>query len=204
MISLRVTALPEIKTSICTENKCLLYKAKNVRQIAISLDFSTRFSKGFLYSDEMLTFRCWRSGGSCVRLATGGARSPTFFALVKWQGWPRTRFLRCIRGKWPRTRLRDNLAENGAAIRIRAGGREIRNNCADPWPVQAFFRMPTFGCRASIATGQGNPQVLPCPVFPDCDRSRAAARHVVMCHSRPIAAFRVATKCTAFRSPRRR
>jgi hypothetical protein len=31
--------------------------------------------------------------------------------------------------------LRDNLDENGAAIRMRAGGREIRNNCAEPGGV---------------------------------------------------------------------
>jgi len=35
--------------------------------------------------------------------------------------------------------LRDNLDENGAAIRMRAGAREIRNNCAEPGPMQAFF-----------------------------------------------------------------
>jgi hypothetical protein len=33
----------------------------------------------------------------------------------------------------------DNQDENGAAIRMRAGGREISNNCAEPGPVQALF-----------------------------------------------------------------
>src|ERR1700681_3204536 len=34
--------------------------------------------------------------------------------------------------------IRDNLDENGAAIRMRAGGREIRNTCAEPGPMQAL------------------------------------------------------------------
>jgi hypothetical protein len=51
---------------------------------------------------------------------------------------------------------------------MRTGGREIRNNCADPWPVQALFEGA----------------VLPCPQCPDCDGSRAAAQHVVMGQSR--------------------
>ena len=34
---------------------------------------------------------------------------------------------------------RDNLDENGAAIRMRTGGRENKNNCAEPRLVQALF-----------------------------------------------------------------
>ena len=34
--------------------------------------------------------------------------------------------------------MRDDLDENGAAIRMRAGGREIRNHCAEPGLVPAF------------------------------------------------------------------
>ena len=50
-----------------------------------------------------------------------------------------------------------------------------------------FLGMPTFDCRVSIATGPGNPQVHPCPVFPVCDRSRAAVHHVAKCHKLPYA-----------------
>ena len=48
---------------------------------------------------------------------------------------------------------RDNLDENGAAIRMRAAAREIRNNGAEPWPDQAM--VPPCGSRVSIATGPG-------------------------------------------------
>ena len=36
-------------------------------------------------------------------------------------------------------RSRDNQDENGTAIRMRAGGRENRNHCAEPGPAQALF-----------------------------------------------------------------
>jgi len=41
---------------------------------------------------------------------------------------------------------------------MRAGGRDNRNNCAEPGPVQALFDgtvLPSWGCRVSIATGRG-------------------------------------------------
>src|SRR5271166_3087530 len=39
---------------------------------------------------------------------------------------------------------------------MRAGGREIRNNCAEPGPAQApFLKVPSCGSRVSDATGPG-------------------------------------------------
>jgi hypothetical protein len=45
-------------------------------------------------------------------------------------------------------RARDNLDENGAAIRMRADGRENRNNCVEPGPMQALFdgALPRLPC----------------------------------------------------------
>ena len=48
---------------------------------------------------------------------------------------------------------------------MRAGGRDNRNNYAEPGPVQAPFEgavLPSWGCRVSIATGRGK---LRCPVM---------------------------------------
>lgn len=67
---------------------------------------------------------------------------------------------------------RDNLDENGAAIRMRAGGRENRNNYVEPGAGASPFDgaiLPSWGCRVSIATGRGKLQVQSCPQCPVSD-----------------------------------
>jgi hypothetical protein len=53
----------------------------------------------------------------------------------------------------------NNLDENGAAIRIRANGRDVRMIALSLGRCKPFLTVPSYDCRVSFATGPGKLQV---------------------------------------------
>src|ERR1700730_15692455 len=79
--------------------------------------------------------------------------------------------------------MRDNLDENGAAIRMRAGGCDDMMIALSLGRCKPFLTVPSCEFRVSIATGPGKLQVQPRPQCPDsesrpekCGLSRRAIR----------------------------
>jgi hypothetical protein len=60
--------------------------------------------------------------------------------------------------------MRDNLDENGAAIRMRAGGRDDMMIALSLGRCKPFLTVPSCDFRVSIATGPGKLQVQPRPL----------------------------------------
>jgi hypothetical protein len=64
---------------------------------------------------------------------------------------------------------RDNLDENGAAIRMRIGDRSDMTNTLSLGRCEAFLMVPYCDCRVSIATRPSKLKVQPRPPYSESD-----------------------------------
>lgn len=93
---------------------------------------------------------------------------------------------------------RDNLDENGAAIRMRAGSRDDMMIALSLGLCKAAFYGAALQLPCVIATGRGKQPVQPCPHCPESDgwpskwrpSRRARSRHVRTTHLNPTSECR--------------